>query len=58
MWILSHVWLFVTPWTAALQAPLSVEFSGQECSSGLPFPIPGDLLDPGMEPASPALLYH
>ena len=39
----------------ALQAPLSMEFSRQECWSGLPFPSPGDLPDPGIEPASPAL---
>ena len=54
---------FPTPWTAALQAPLSMEFSRQEylplqCtthSSGLPFPSPGDLPTPGIEPGSPAL---
>ena len=40
--------LFVTPWTVAHQAPPSVEFSGQEYWSGLPFPSPGDLPDPGM----------
>ena len=44
-----------TPWTAAGQAPLSVGFSRPECWSGLPFPPPGDLPNPGMEPASPAL---
>ena len=44
-----------TPWTLAHQAPLSMEFSRQEYLSGLPFPSPGDLLDPGMEPGSPAL---
>ena len=37
-----------TPWTVACQAPLSMEFSGQEYWSGLPFPSPGDLLDPGI----------
>ena len=37
------------------QAPLSMGFSRQECWSGLPFPSPGDLLDPGIEPTSPAL---
>ena len=42
----------VTPWPAALQAPLSVGFSRQEHWSGLPFPPPGDLPDPGVEPAS------
>ena len=52
---LSHVRLFVTPWTVAYQAPPSMEFSGQECWSGLPFPSPGDLPDPGIEPGSPAL---
>ena len=45
----------VTPWTAALQAPLSMEFSRQEYYSGLPFPSPGDLPDLGMEPRSPTL---
>ena len=44
-----------TPWTVTLQAPLSVEFSRQEYWSGLPFPSPGDLPDPGMEPMSSAL---
>ena len=43
---------FVTPWTLALQAPLSMEFSRQEYWSGLPFPSPGDLPDPGMKPRS------
>ena len=38
--VLSHVQLFVTPWTVAHQAPLSMEFSRQECWSGLPFPTP------------------
>ena len=49
---------FVTPWTIAHQAPLSMEFSRQEYWSGLPFPAVGDLLDPGiktMSLASPAL---
>ena len=45
----------MTPWTVAHQAPLSMEFSRQENWSGLPFPSPGDLPDPGIEPASPAL---
>ena len=44
-----------TPWTGAHQAPLSKEFSRQEYWSGLPFPSPDDLLNPGFEPASPAL---
>ena len=43
-------------WTVTCQAPLSVEFSRQEYWSGLPFPSPGDLPDPGIEPRSPALL--
>ena len=43
-------------WTAAPQAPLSMEFSRQEYGSGLPFPPPGDLPDPGMEPTSLALV--
>ena len=47
--------LFATAWTVGRQAPLSVEFSRQEYWSGLPFPNPGDLPDPGMEPGSPAL---
>ena len=45
----------VIPWTVAYQAPLSMEFSRQEYWSGLPFPSPGDLPDPGIEPRSPAL---
>ena len=44
-----------TPWTVAHQAPLSMGFSRQEYWSGLPFPSPGDLLDPGIKPRSPAL---
>ena len=46
---------FVTPWTVARQAPLSMGFSRQEYWSGLPFPPPGDLPSPGIEPRSPAL---
>ena len=46
---------FVTPWTVARQAPLSIGFSKQECWTGLPFPSPGDLPNPGIEPTSPAL---
>ena len=49
------VWLFVTLWTVALQAPLSVGFSREEFQSGLPLPPPGDLPNPGIEPTSPAL---
>ena len=44
-----------TPWTVACQAPLSMGFSRQEYSSGLPFPSPGDLSNPGIEPGSPVL---
>ena len=43
------------PWTVVCQVPLSMEFSRQEYWSGLPFPSPGDLPDPGMEPGSPEL---
>ena len=53
--VLSHVQLFVTPWTVACQAPLSMGFSRQEYWSGLPFPSPGDLPNPGIKPESPAL---
>ena len=52
---LSRVQLFATPWTVAYQAPPSMGFSRQEYWSGLPFPSPGDLPDPGIEPRSPAL---
>ena len=45
---------FVTPWAIAHQVPLSVGFPRQEYWSSLPFPSPGDLLDPGIEPASSA----
>ena len=45
----------VTPWTVACQAPLPIGFSRQEYWSGLPFPSPGDLHDPRIEPRSPAL---
>jgi len=45
----------VTAWTVAYQAPLSMGFSRQEYWSGLPFPSPGDLPDPGIEPGSPSL---
>ena len=44
-----------TPWTVARQVPLSMGFSRQEYWSRLPFPSPGDLPDPGIEPRSPAL---
>ena len=52
---LSLVQLFATPWTVAYQAPLSMGFSRQEYWSGLPFPSPGDLPNPGIEPQSPEL---
>ena len=52
---LSCIQLFVIPWTIACQAPLSMGFSRQEYWSGLPFLSPGDLPDPGIEPASPTL---
>ena len=45
----------MTPWAVAWQAPLSMEFSRQEYWSGVPFPSPGDLPDPGIKPRSPAL---
>ena len=52
---LSSVRLFATRWTVAYHAPLSMGFSRQEYKSGLPFPSPGDLPKPGIEPRSPAL---
>ena len=52
---LSHVRLFVTPWTVAHQAPLSMGFSREEYWSGLLCPSPGDLPNPGIKPTSPAL---
>ena len=58
---LSHVWLFATLWTVVHQAPLSMGFSRQEYWSGSPCPPPRDLLNPGIEPMSPAssgILYH
>ena len=54
--MLSRVQLFVTPWTVAHQTPLSVELSRQEYWSGLPFPSPGDLPRPEIEPVSLASL--
>ena len=51
----SHVQLFEILWTVACQAPLSMGFSRQEHWSGLPFPSPGNLPNPGMTPESPAL---
>ena len=51
--LFSHVQLFVTLWTVAHQAPLSMGFPRQEYWSGWPFPPPGDLPNPGVEPTSP-----
>ena len=51
---LSHVRLFVTPWTVAYHTPPSMGFSRQEYRSGLPFPSSEDLPDPGIEPGSSA----
>ena len=53
--LLSHVQLFAMLWTVVLQAPLSMGFSKQEYWSGLPFPSPGDLPNPGIERGSPTL---
>ena len=53
--LLSRVQLFATPWTVAHQAPPSMGFSWQEYWSGLPFPSPGNLLNPRIEPRSPTL---
>ena len=47
---LSRISLFASPWTADCQAPLSMEFSRQEYWSKLPFPVSGDLLEPGIKP--------
>ena len=54
-WSLTRAQLFVTPWTVACQAPLSMGFSRQEDWSGVPFPSPSDLSDSGTELMSPAL---
>ena len=48
-----YVRLFETSWIIACQAPLSMEFSRQEYWSGLPFPTPGNLPDPDIEPTAP-----
>ena len=53
--LLSRVQLFVALWTVAHQTPLSIGFSRQEYWSGLPFPFPGDLPNPGIQVGSPAL---
>ena len=55
MKLLSCVGLFATPWAVACKAPPSMGFSRKEYWSGLPFPSPGDLPDPGIEPWSPVL---
>ena len=55
MKVLSHVRLLATPWTVAYQAPPTMGFSRQEYWSGLLFPSPGDLPNPGIEPGSPTL---
>ena len=52
---LSRVRLFATPWTVAYKVPPFMGFSRQECWSGMPFPSPGYLPDPGIELGSPAL---
>ena len=53
--VLSHVWFFATLWTVAHQTALFMGFSRQEYWSGLPFPSPGDLPQPGIKPMSPTL---
>ena len=53
MCVLNRARLFATLWTVAQKAPLSMGFFRQEYCSGLPFPPPGDLPDPGIKPASP-----
>ena len=50
--LLSHIWLFATPWTAACHGPLSIGFSRQEYWSGLPISSPGDLPNPRIKPKS------
>ena len=55
MELLSHVRLFATPRTVACQAPPSMGFSRQNYWSGLPFPSPGDIPNPGIKPGSPSL---
>ena len=55
LYALSCIRLFVTPWTVAREASPSMGFSKQKYWSGLPFPSPGDLPDPGIKPRSPAL---
>ena len=55
VWSLSRVRHFCDSWTVARHSPLSIGFPRQEYWSGLPFPSPGDLPNPGIEPTSPAL---
>ena len=55
MKLLDHVRLFATPWAVAYQAPPSLGFYRQGYISGMPFPSPEDLPDPGIEPGSPTL---
>ena len=55
---LSRVRLFAIPWTAVYQACLSMGFSREEYWSGLPFPSPGDLPHPGIEPRSPTIVLN
>ena len=50
-------WLFVAPWTVTHQSPLSLAFPRQEYWSGLPFPFPGDLPNPGIKPGFLSLLH-
>ena len=56
-YMLSHVWLFVTPWAIACQALLAIGFTRQEYWSGLPFPPPGDLPNPGIKPTCLVLSF-
>ena len=56
MRVLSHIWLFLTPWTIARQAPLSMGFSRQEYWSELPSPSPEYLPNPGIKPVSLAFV--
>ena len=50
--LLSHVRLFVAPWTLVIQAPLFMEFSREKYWNGVPFPTPVDLSNPGIKPTS------
>ena len=54
-YLVSCIRLFTTPWIVSCLAPLPMDFSRQKYWSGLPFPTPGDLPDPGIKPISPAL---